>query len=896
MKTTQKILNYGLLGLISLTVIPNLTLTNKPVLAQENKQTEINNFDNLLTQIAALKQEKKLKEAIALIETEIKKQEQTLGQTHPAIAFLANQLGELYFDQNNYPAAEKALEKAKNILENNLDNELGATILNNLGLVYFSQGKYNQTETNLKQALTILETIKGSDHLQIAATLNYLGDLYRATGNYRESESLYQRNLTILKNNLGGEHPAVAVSLNDLGSLYSQEKKYPAAEAALKEALAISEKNNQEPLIAASLNNLAALYSEQKRYPEAEPLLKRAISLLEKIYGSDNPNLASSLNNLATIYSDQGNYSQAEPLLTRALAIVQRSQGAEHPDLATTLGNLSWVKRNSGDVNQAIQLLTQATEIEEKNIALVINTGSEAQKQAYMDRLTNSTKATISLHAQVAPNNPQALRLALTTILRRKGRILDALTDNIQTLRANLTPQDQILLDELANIRAQLSSLLFTGAGSDNPQQYQQEITNLKARAERIETALANRSAQFRTQAQSVTIESVQGLIPNDGVLVEIVLYQPHDQTKKDWGQPRYIAYILPKQGSPQWVDLGDATTINSAIVNFRRTIVGRSNNVRNTGKELYDLVFAPIRRVVGNTPKILLSPDSQLNLIPFAALTDENGQYLLENFSIIYFSTGRDLIRLENSVKSRQTPVVIADPDYDNPGVAPSGQIFPSSRSVSSQRSSQLATVKVGPLPGTAAEARAIAPLLQGVTVLTGRNATENAIKQVQGPMLLHIATHGFFFENIKTENPLLRSGLALAGFNPRQSGSEDGVLTALEASSLDLYGTKLVVLSACETGLGEVANGEGVYGLRRAFVMAGTETQIISLWAVDDFGTMDLMVGYYRGIYKGEPRAAALREQQLKMLANTRYEHPFFWAPFIPSGDWREVELALW
>jgi CHAT domain-containing protein len=896
MKTTQKLFNYSLLGLILLTISPDLTLAKTPIITQQIKQNNNLDLENLLTQINSLKQQGKQSEAISLVQKAIAQQEQTVGKNHPNIAFLENQLGELYFDIGNYQQAETSLEKAKSILENNLNNELGSAILNNLGLLYSTLGRYTEAETSLQQAVTILETLKGKDSLQIAATLNYLGDLYKAKGNYPQSETYYQRNLTILKNNLGDQHPAVAVSLNDLGALYSEQKQYTQAESLFKKALSIAEDSQQESLTAASLNNLAALYSEQKRYGEAEPLLKRALSLLEKIYGPNNGNVGSSLNNLATIYSDQGNYNQAEPLLTRALSILQQSKGAEHPELALTLGNLSWVKRHSGDVNQAIQLLTQATEIEEKNIALVINTGSESQKEAYMARLTDSTKAAISLHAQVAPDNPQALRLALTTILRRKGRILDALTENIQALRANLTPQDQLLLDELAKIRSELSSLIFTGVESDNPQRYQQEIATLKAKADELENTLANRSAQFRTQSQAVTIEGVQQLIPNDGVLVEILSFQPYDDNLKDWGTPRYIAYILPKQGSPSWVDLGDAATINTAIVNFRKSIVAQSNNVKQTGGELHKLVFAPIRRVVGNTPKILLSPDSQLNLTPFAALTDENGKYLLENNTIIYLSTGRDLIRLQNSIKSRQTPVIIADPDYDNPGNPPSGQVFASSRSLDGQRSSQLANVKVGPLPGTAIEARAIAPLLEGVTVLTGRNATENAIKQVNGTMLLHIATHGFFFANLKNENPLLRSGLALAGFNPRQSGTEDGVLTALETASLNLQGTKLVVLSACETGLGEVANGEGVYGLRRALVMAGAETQIISLWSVDDFGTKDLMVGYYEGIYKGEPRGDALRAQQLKMLNNPRYAHPFYWAPFIPSGDWRSVELAIW
>jgi CHAT domain-containing protein len=233
---------------------------------------------------------------------------------------------------------------------------------------------------------------------------------------------------------------------------------------------------------------------------------------------------------------------------------------------------------------------------------------------------------------------------------------------------------------------------------------------------------------------------------------------------------------------------------------------------------------------------------------------------------------------------------------------------------------------LKFASLDGTKLEADTIAPLFPNVTVLTQSQATENALKQLQSPSILHIATHGFFLEDVEcvpasdargafstpativpeyvgdrkqvcrptpsnTENPLLRSGLALAGFNPRTSGTEDGVLTALEAAGLNLYGTRLVVLSACETGLGDIQNGEGVYGLRRAFVTAGAQSQLMSLWKVDDYGTSELMSLYYQRLQKGEGRSEALRQVQLEMMQAPAYQHPYYWASFIFSGDWSGI-----
>jgi CHAT domain-containing protein len=191
---------------------------------------------------------------------------------------------------------------------------------------------------------------------------------------------------------------------------------------------------------------------------------------------------------------------------------------------------------------------------------------------------------------------------------------------------------------------------------------------------------------------------------------------------------------------------------------------------------------------------------------------------------------------------------------------------------------------------------------------MLLGAEASEGALKRAPAPRVVHMATHGFFLADLpapdegerglelgsggKMVNPLLRSGLALAGANVRRTGGEDGILTAMEVAGLDLWGTKLVVLSACQTGVGEVRTGDGVYGLRRALVLAGSESQVMSLWSVADRATRDLMVAYYARLERGEGRSAALRAVQLRMLRRAATRHPFFWAAFIQSGAWSPIE----
>jgi CHAT domain-containing protein len=446
--------------------------------------------------------------------------------------------------------------------------------------------------------------------------------------------------------------------------------------------------------------------------------------------------------------------------------------------------------------------------------------------------------------------------------------------------------------------------------------------------------------------------------MPVDTALVEIVSYHPYDARARNrserYGHARYGAYVLPSNGPPKSIDLGDAATINNDVAALREALISpRSKNTKQLGQALYAKVMQPLVTLAGNTQKLFLSPDGDLNLIPFGALVDEQGRYVVENYSITYLTSGRDLLRLKVHTGGEQGPIIFADPSFDlsvSDSRRDTGGTL-SSELGAGRRSTDLREAKFSALPGTAGEAKALAEVIPNVRVLTGPQATEAALKQVSGPRILHVATHGFFLpdqlregtqanaesqagrglgisrpgevlerQTSHEENPLLRSGLAFAGVNQRQSGTgEDGVLTALEASGLDLWGTRLVVLSACETGLGEVRNGEGVYGLRRALVLAGSESQVMSLWQVSDAATRDLMAAYYKRLKEGEGRTEALRQVQLMMIRSGRQKtggptsagstqerglgiesgnrqsedrsHPFYWASFIQSGDWRKL-----
>ncbi|WP_414756479.1 CHAT domain-containing protein, partial [Anabaena sp. CCY 9910] len=640
------------------------------------------------------------------------------------------------------------------------------------------------------------------------------------------------------------------------------------------------------------------------RYAEAEPLFHQALEMRKRLLGQEHPDVATSLNNLALLYNRQGRYAEAEPLFHQALEMRKRLLGQEHPDVATSLNNLAGLYWGQGDINHALKFFTQGLKVEEHNLTLNLAVGFERQKREYINTISATTDSSISLHLNFATKNPTATTLALNTVLQRKGRILDVLTNSQQILRQRLDSESQSLLTNLTNTQTQLAHLFYNRPETLPLEQYQTQVAQLETQAKQLEDQLSRRSQEFRTQTQPVTIETIQKLIPGDAALVELVQYQPFNPKAapdKRFGKPRYAVYILSAKGETKGRDLGDAETIQNTLELFRDNLRDKETPITQVKKSAGDLdkiLMQPVRKLLGNTRKILLSPDSALNLIPFEALVDENNRYLVENYSFTYLTSGRDLLRLQNHSPSQQPPVIIADPDFNKPGEIVARQ--PKTSNSQNTRSIDLSQKIFSPLKGTAEEAKAIAsPNLLGVKPLTGTKATEGAVKQVKSPRILHIATHGFF-ENApankdKTtldDNPLLLSGLVFAGLKPRQSGGEDGILTALETTALNLVGTKLVVLSACDTGLGNISAGEGIYGLRRALVIAGSESQMISLWKVDDDATKELMVAYYKKLLDNQGRSEALRQTQLDMLKGEKYQHPYYWAAFIPSGDWTSMD----
>ncbi|MEM6432633.1 MAG: CHAT domain-containing tetratricopeptide repeat protein [Cyanobacteria bacterium P01_D01_bin.115] len=925
-------------------------------------------------------------EALFIAEEALEIYREQLGEDHPDVADNLLNVGGIYAQQLRFDEAEILLLEAVQIYRESLVDQyfLLTRALNKLAILYESWGRFSEAEELYIESLEINQGGQGLDEQYLSyvpSALSNLGGLYVAQGRYSEAERLHLEALEMRRERFGEGSSAVGLSLGWLAYLYMFQGRYDEAEPLFLEVLEINrEQQARRNEIAIDLNNLARLYYAQGRYNEAEPLFREAIEMYREIlelregnillnlatslrslgtlYISEgrfdeaealfleaqeiyqrNPELgefyidnAPNLDGLAAIYQSWGDYAKAELLIKQAMTIYSQQLGDNHPNIASSLNRLSILHQAKGNFDQAISLFDEGLEIEELHLNVNLASLADGQRQAYAATIADSTNRVISLDLQSNTNSSRATRLALTTLLRRKGRILEAGSSGIERLRQNLTDEEKSLLNTLSSVRQQLAALIFNPPDNLPLEQYRTLLSQLEVDENELSSNLARRSAAFRAdEVEAFQAESVQAQIPADGVLVEYARYRTFDAVAGDFGAPRYAVYLLFPDGRIEAVDLGDATEIDAAVQSFVGLLQTRSAefqrgpgapptireaDVEQITGDIKALVFDPIAPYLQDTDHLLISPDGQLNLLPFEALQAEaGGDYLVQQYQISYLNSGRDLLKFDVVEPSDNQAVIVANPDYE---VADDTVVAQGRSTGDNRRSTELSQLQVGPLPGTAAEAEAIRPLLPNADIRIEDEATENLIKSVESPRILHIATHGFFLPNVErpevdsslalassnpfgsvaapgvaVENPLLRSGLALAGFNTRSSGSEDGVLTALEASQLNLFGTQLVVLSACDTGLGDITNGEGVYGLRRAFAIAGAESQMLSLWQVSDFGTQSLMARYYENLTAGMGRSEALREVQLEMIEEGgEYSHPYYWAAFILAGDWRPLE----
>ncbi|WP_227609756.1 CHAT domain-containing tetratricopeptide repeat protein [Hymenobacter translucens] len=857
---------------------------------------------------------------------------QELGEQHPGYAVSLNNLASLYTAMGRYAEAEALYQKAIAIEKQQLGEQHPsyANSLHNLASLYTAMGRYAETESLYQKAIAIEKQQLGEQHPSYANSLHNLASFYESMGRHTQAETLYQKAIAISKKRLGEQHPSYANSLNNLANLYESMGRHTQAEPLFQTALTIRKQQlgTQHPDYAASLNSLASLYMSIGRYAQAEPLYQKALAIERQQLGEYHPDYANSLDNLGSLYKLMRRYTQAESLLQKALTIRKQQLGEQHPDYANSLNNLAELYECMGRHIQAGALNAQAVTILLQHVRVTFPGLSERERQQFLITISLTAEFGQSVLSKIGFNNafPATATTAYNTLLFTKGLLLAA-TAGMQ--HQILASSDTALTQRFARWQAAKRQLATARSLSLTEQKtHLLDLAQLAEKANQMEKELAAKSATFEkgTSLPIATCQQVQRTLKPGEAAIEMVRYRWFRNTFTD--TIYYSAYVLtPRSKTPQLVVLRNANELEGRYLPAYRHLTHSATGTRGAidanaatanladPKVLYQAFWQPISRALPpGTKRVYLSADGVYQQINLNTLQNPaTGKFLLEELDVRLVGSTRELARKPATGSHPVNEgVLVGNPAYRlSTAMEPMARASASPRGSYNYRESFLKAGEIPPLPGTADEIEELDRLFAAANVprrrYTQAAATEEAIRDLHRPRVLHIATHGFFVPESRTVSaqngkklteaqtsaaidPMLRSGLLLAGVtNFRDAkvkpATEDGILTAYEASLLDMQDTELVVLSACETGLGEVLNGEGVYGLQRGFTVAGAKSIMMSLWRVDDLVTKQLMAAFYKNWLSGQTKRAALKAAQLQIKA--QHPEPYYWGAFVLVGE---------
>lgn len=852
-----------------------------------------------------------------------------------------------------FKAAQRAFQLANQKFGDKSDEAIRSMSV--LGRVFLLQNDLDKADLLLRPTLIYREEQAGPNDPRVIEALTDLATATASRRAYDRSLELAERAMKLVEKHYSANDLRAAALHQILGDVNRGWNDLAKAKAHYDKAAAIRERSlGRDHYLTAETwiaqGNVARAEGDRSR---ALSLWQRSLDVYERAFGQAHARVVDVVFGLGLAALELGETKRASDLLDKAIQLHEKAPNRDKAKLVDLLQAEAIVHARLGDPRKAMEVVRRGTDLSEGRLVELLGTGAEREKEGFLNAISAEKDLAVGLNVQKLSSDAAATRLGMETLLRRKGRVLDSVAQATAALRA--TPEGRAQVQEIASLRSSLARLeLASGASGTSKADYEDIKAKLYDKLRRLEQDASRAAVKAGTKAEAPTLAAVQAALPARSALVEFVAYMPlfYDAKQKGdlFDKPRYAAYVVRPSGDPQVIDLGEFFALDADLRELRAALsTPKSTNAKELARKVDEQVMRPIRRVLGDTSEIYLAPDGTLNLVPFGALVDEDGKFLNERFSLRYVMSGRDLVRIKAAPKgdgkNDGMVVLFANPDYDKATWAIAKSKSMQRSAEGHQRDDKRAKIQAKPLAGTADEADALRKVYPQAALLTGPDATEAAVKKVKSPKILHVATHGFFFDDEKLtamknkaagtpdaarrleydpttappaaaggpepevetihrhtggNNPLLYSWLAMAGFNFRSGGqdtngiSADGVLTATEVSGMDLSGTKLVVLSACETGVGAVSPGEGVYGLRRAFAIAGAETQVMSLWQVNDAAGRDLMIDYYTRLRRGEGRSDALRLAQLTMAAKAGTSHPYYWSTYIVSGDPSPLESA--
>jgi CHAT domain-containing protein len=835
-----------------------------------------------------------------------------------------------FYNARWYKIAEASFITAKGFMEtNNLTNDISyIRCISNMGVMYLIQGRTLEAEQFIDYALGESDKYLGKMSVGYAANLNSKAKLYQLIGKYNEAEKLFDEVLPILAKKFGEAGMQYAIVSNNKAMLYQAVGRYQEGIALMKKAIASLEISNKRtlqgkksfdsrkftsnlallyqlsgdlaqaessflsikkifegrlqtsnPEYAVVLNQLALLYIQMNKNDLVEPLLQKASTIYKKKFTEENASFAKVQNDLGNFYRLQGKNTEAEVTLTKSLAIRQRTLGENHPDYVKsleTLGILYWKK---GDHAKAYPYLKNASDKSLEFINNYFPPMSEAEKTKYWDILQPRFQRFYNYAMDASATNPSVIKDVYNYQIATKALLLNS-TNKVKN--AILQSGDQSLVNEYVSWIGQKEALArYYALSKEELIQQKIDLAALEKEANTSERSLSQRSSDFAKgySVEQIHFENVSAQLQDNEAVLEIIRVRSFDKDFTD--ESRYMALALTKGSTqPTMVVLENGNQLETRYAKFYKNAIQQ----KITDEYSYAQYWSRLEPLLVGKKTIYISPDGVYNQINVNTLKKLEGDYILNLFDVIVIGNSKDLIALtsKKTQSQKKDAFVLGFPDYGGNAVT---------------------------LPGTKVEIDGINKILTAsgykVAKYEQKEATEASVKMIKGTSLIHIATHGYFLndtdlkgndamgvnaDNAKN-NPLLRSGLLLAGVqssadksNSDLQSNDNGVLTAYEAMNLSLEGTDLIILSACETGLGEVRAGEGVYGLQRAFLVAGAKAMVMSLWKVDDAATQALMTNFYTNLAKGGNKAKAFKAAQLQLM--TKYKDPYYWGAFVMVG----------
>ncbi|HAS47079.1 MAG TPA: hypothetical protein DCS93_41730 [Microscillaceae bacterium] len=832
-----------------------------------------------------------------------------LGKNHPAYANSCHSLAGLYQVQGKYVEASFLHQKAKKIVAEafGTNHPLYAVSCNNLATLYNVQGKYTEAISLYQVAKNIYEKVFGSDHPDYASTCNNLADLYQSQGEYSKAVSLYIEAKNIRWKVFGSNHPDYAASCNNLATLYDIQGRYIEATSLYQIAKDIYKKvfGKNHVDYASTCNNLAALYKRRGKYARAKLLYLEAKEVYEKILGKNHPLYAKSCNNLALLYKTKGRYEYATSLYQEAINIQTKVLGNDHPSYAAFCSNLATMYWDQKTYNKAWLLFqkvfTNVNQQIERNLAVASENGR--RKFLQTNNIYNYQTYYSFVYAYVdsldIAQSDFVLKLAYQNRLLIKSLLFNSTQKIRERIQKNGDTSAIKLYEQWIEKRVQYNRALELTKSQRKANNI--VLSNLNEEAEELEKQLARKSTTFAKSLEeykSHTWKEVKKSLNKDEVAIEIIRYNWYN---KKWTDTIHYAALIvtPKSKFPYPVFLENGNYLEGKGYKNYYDLNQQKAKDQGSYQHFWQPIQQKIKELYPEAKRVFVSSDGVYQKINLETLWNPATQkYLGEELEIRLVSNTKDLLRRNEPETTTQSGVVglFGFPDY----------------SLYYKQD----TAKLSRLKGSLKEVNRIYQLLKpkfSPQKFLNESASETNIKRLKNPQVLHLATHGFFLEDLKpkkteqlqwmgqdaylfVENPLLRSGLYWAGADASRhrktlpdSVKENGILTAQEVLNMDLDSTQLVVLSACETGRGKIQNGEGVYGLQRAFLSAGAKYVLMSLWKVDDVATQYFMQYFYESWAKSQLSSPdgsgdvrkAYRFAQNKLRQD--YPSPYYWGAFV-------------